>query len=82
MDIMNKLQEASIDAIRKVSVPVLSVFATNDRIADCQRGKDHMEALLPKNPHNAIHVFDSHHAIHFEKPDELSGVILSFLKKI
>jgi pimeloyl-ACP methyl ester carboxylesterase len=79
--IMDEIQEMSWSAILNVRIPILSIFATNDRIVDNRKGIEYLTPLIHACPQSKMVSMDSAHAIHFEKPHELTEHILAFIKK-
>jgi L-alanine-DL-glutamate epimerase-like enolase superfamily enzyme/pimeloyl-ACP methyl ester carboxylesterase len=80
--IMDEIQEMSWSAILAVNVPMLTILATGDRIVDNRKVTEYLTPLMEASPRNRLATIESCHAVHFEKTDELTQSILSFITSI
>ncbi|MEC3980479.1 alpha/beta fold hydrolase [Amycolatopsis sp. H20-H5] len=56
-------------------IPVLAVFGRQDRLVDNER----VEAFLTGHRPVTVEHFDTGHAVQFEEPDKLAGVVTAFV---
>jgi len=80
--IMDEIQEISWSAILAVDVPILAILAAGDRIVDNSKVTEHLKPLIEASPRNRLAIIDACHAVHFEKTEELTQSILSFITSI
>jgi pimeloyl-ACP methyl ester carboxylesterase len=80
--IMDEIQEMSWSAILAVKVPMFAILATQDRIVDNRKVTEYLTPLIESSPRNRLDIIEACHAIHFEKTDELTRTILSFITSI
>jgi L-alanine-DL-glutamate epimerase-like enolase superfamily enzyme/pimeloyl-ACP methyl ester carboxylesterase len=80
--IMDEMQEMSWTAMLDVSLPMLVVLATRDRIVDNRKTTEFFAPLFDASPHNRLVTIDAAHAVQFEKAEDLAEGILSFIKSI
>ena len=80
--IMDEIQEMSWSAILAVHVPMLAILATDDRIVDNRKVTEYLTPLIEASPRSRLATIDACHAVHFEKTDELTQSILSFIRSI
>jgi L-alanine-DL-glutamate epimerase-like enolase superfamily enzyme/pimeloyl-ACP methyl ester carboxylesterase len=80
--IMDEMQEMSWSAILGVVLPMLVILATQDRIVDNRKATEFLTPLINGSPQNRFVTLDSSHAVQFERTEELSESILSFLRGI
>lgn len=80
--IMDEIQEMSWSAILAVHVPMMAILATGDRIVDNGKVTEYLTPLIKASPRNRLATIDACHAVHFEKTDELTESILSFIMGI
>jgi pimeloyl-ACP methyl ester carboxylesterase len=76
------MQDLSLQAIVDVEVPIFFALAEQDRIVDNSNGLQLAKAALGRSPLSRIAFFDTEHAIHFAKADELAKEIHSFIQAI
>ncbi len=76
--VMDEVQERSWESILKVKLPMLVVTATHDRLVDNHKGRLYLAPLLHA-PQNRVMELDAGHAVQFEKAEELSRALLSFM---
>jgi L-alanine-DL-glutamate epimerase-like enolase superfamily enzyme/pimeloyl-ACP methyl ester carboxylesterase len=80
--IMDEMQEMSWSAVLAVTLPMLVVLATGDRIVDNRKATEFLSPLIDASPQNRLVTIDAAHAVQFEKTEELTGNILSFIKSV
>jgi L-alanine-DL-glutamate epimerase-like enolase superfamily enzyme/pimeloyl-ACP methyl ester carboxylesterase len=80
--IMDEMQEMSWSAILGVNLPILMILATGDRIVDNRKATEFLGPLIHRSPQNRLVTIDSAHAVQFEKTDELTETILSFIQSM
>ncbi|MBM3792459.1 MAG: alpha/beta fold hydrolase, partial [Acidobacteria bacterium] len=80
--IMDEMQEMSWSAILGVNLPILMILATGDRIVDNRKATEFLAPLINASPRNRLVTIDAAHAVQFEKTDELTENILSFINSI
>ncbi len=80
--IMDEIQEMSWSAILAVHVPMLAILATGDRIVDNRKVTEYLTPLIEASPRNRLASIDACHAVHFEKTEEVTQSILSFITSI
>jgi pimeloyl-ACP methyl ester carboxylesterase len=80
--IMDEMQEMSWSAILGVALPTLVVLATGDRIVDNRKATEFLTPLINASPQNRLVTIDAAHAVQFEKAEELTETILSFIRSI
>jgi alpha-beta hydrolase superfamily lysophospholipase len=73
------MQDLSLKAALNVEVPTFFAVAKQDRIVDNAKVLEFVKAILERSPLNKIAFFDTEHAIHFAKADELAKEIYSFI---
>ena len=67
-----------MDRLSEIQVPVLVITAEDDMLTPPKYG-DFIEKLIQKT--FRVHIKDAGHIVPMEKPDEVNGAILDFLKK-
>jgi L-alanine-DL-glutamate epimerase-like enolase superfamily enzyme/pimeloyl-ACP methyl ester carboxylesterase len=77
--VMDEVQERSWEAILGVRLPLFAVTATQDRIVDNQKVRTYLAPLFDR-PGNRWMELDAGHAVQFERPDELAGALLEFIR--
>ena len=77
--VIDEVQERSWEAILGVRLPLFAMTATGDRIVDNQKVRAYLAPLL-SSPGNRLMEIDSGHAVQFERPDELAGALLDFIR--
>jgi pimeloyl-ACP methyl ester carboxylesterase len=80
--IMDEMQEMSWSAILDVVLPMLVILATQDRMLDNHKAAEYLTPLIDGSPQNRFVTLDAAHAVQFEKPEELTESILSFIGSI
>jgi L-alanine-DL-glutamate epimerase-like enolase superfamily enzyme/pimeloyl-ACP methyl ester carboxylesterase len=80
--IMDEIQEMSWSAILAVEVPMLVILATEDRIVDNHKVIEYLTPLIEGSPRNSLGTIEACHALQFEKTEELTQSILSFIMSI
>jgi L-alanine-DL-glutamate epimerase-like enolase superfamily enzyme/pimeloyl-ACP methyl ester carboxylesterase len=80
--IMDEMQEMSRSAVFAVTLPMLVVLATGDRIVDNRTATELLSPLIDAAPQNRLVTMDAAHAFQFEKTEELAESILSFIRSI
>jgi pimeloyl-ACP methyl ester carboxylesterase len=80
--IMDEMQEMSWSAVLGIALPMLVILATRDRIVDNRKATEFLTPLINASPQNRIVTIDAAHAVQFEKAEELTERILSFLSSI
>lgn len=78
--VMDEVQERSWEAILDVRLPVFAMTATADRIVDNQKVRAYLAPLFAL-PGNRFMEIDAGHAVQFERPDELAGALLDFIRE-
>jgi hypothetical protein len=73
------MQEMAQQAILDVDIPKFFAIATKDRIVNNAKVLEHIEPSLKDSSNNRVAFFDTEHAIHFAKPEELAEEIHSFI---
>ncbi len=80
--IMEFAKNKSAADILEIDIPTLLILAERDRIVDSRKIEDHMKGVLKKCGQSRMVRYDTDHAVHFEKADDLAGEILEFVRKI
>jgi pimeloyl-ACP methyl ester carboxylesterase len=80
--IMDEIQEMSWSAILAVDLPILTILGSRDRIVDNRKAAEYLTPLTEASSKNRLVTIEACHAIHFEKTEELTQSILSFITSI
>ena len=80
--IMDEIQELSWSAILQTRLPVLTVLADRDRIVDNNKVRQFMGPMFSGDNRNKLACFDCGHAIQFERPVDVAGEIIDFIKQL
>ena len=78
--IMDEVQERSWEAILGVKLPIFALTATGDRIVDNQKVRAYLGPLFAGSASCRFAEVDTGHAVQFERPDELAGALLDFIR--
>ena len=73
------MQDLSLQAVLDVDVPVFFAIAKQDKIVDNAKSLELAKTVLERSPLSRVSFFDTEHAIHFAKADELAREIHSFI---
>ena len=79
--IMDEIQELSWTAIFQNQLPLLAVLAENDRIVDNNKVEQVIGHMFEDSMVNRLFKLDTGHAIQFEKPEEVAGIITDFIQR-
>lgn len=82
VNIMDEIQEISWGAIQHIQLPMLAIFAENDRIVDNNKVKQFLSPIFSKGNQNRMIKFDSAHAIQFEIPQKIAGELHRFITEL
>lgn len=82
VSIMDFMQKRSADEILDIDIPLLLIVAEKDRIVDSKKVKDHLNEVLGKCKQSRMVSYNTEHAVHFEKAQELAKEILKFISNI
>ena len=65
----------------KISLPVLTILANNDRIVDNNKASEFIGLLFsPSENQNRLISLESGHAIQFERPKKIATEIIDFIQ--
>jgi len=82
VNIMDEIQELSWGAILQTHLPTLAILAENDRIVDNNKFREFTAHMFTKESRNRLVMFDSGHAVQFERPRELADQIFNFIQNL
>ncbi len=81
LSIMNEIQELSWRTTAKISLPVLTILAKNDRMVDNKKTLEFCRLLFSTNENrNRLTSLKSGHAVQFERPKKIATEIIDFIQ--
>jgi pimeloyl-ACP methyl ester carboxylesterase len=77
--IMEFAKNKSAADILEIDIPIFLALAERDRIVDSRKVEDHLKGVLGKCRQSRTVRYDTEHAVHFEKAEDLAGEIAEFV---
>ncbi|PKN30108.1 MAG: hypothetical protein CVU64_05065 [Deltaproteobacteria bacterium HGW-Deltaproteobacteria-21] len=80
--VMESGQRKSTDDILEIDIPLLVILAEKDKIVDSMKIRDHVEEVMKRCKQSRVIQFETQHAVHFEKAEDLAGEIRKFVSDL
>ena len=80
--IMDSAQKKSVVDILEIDIPMFLILAEKDRIVDSTKVEDYMKDVLKKRKQSRMIKFETGHAIHFEKTEDVAGEVRKFISNL